>query len=184
MGLTWFAPLVLGLSVLALLPVAAHLARQTPRTRQPFGAMLLLQRVVKRLRRRQRVRDPILLVLRVLALLALVLGLAGPQWTMPGGPAEYGATGQVVLVVDRSLSMSLQDSGATLLQRARERAADVVSGLPEGVALGLVVYDDAALRLTNALTTDHARVTAQVDAIQPTSGGSNLRAALLEARRL
>jgi len=184
MGLSLFAPLALLLSVFALLPLVAHLARQTPRTRQPFGAMLLLERVVKRLRRRSRVKDPLLLLLRILALLALILALAGPQWTMPGGPAEYGATGQVVLVVDRSLSMSLQESGATLLQRAREEAADVVETLPEGVSLGLVVYDDEALRLTNALTADHQRVAAQIDAIQPSSGGSNLRGALLEARRL
>ncbi len=184
MGLSFFAPLALALSAFALLPVLAHLARQTPRNRQAFGAMLLLERVVKRLRRRRRVRDPILLALRVLALLALLLGLAGPQWTMPGGPAEYGGTGQVVLVVDRSLSMSLVDGGSTLLQRARDEAGDVVRSLPDGVALGLVVYDDEALRLTNVLTTDHARVAAQVEAIQPTSGGSNLRAALLEARRL
>ena len=184
MSLTWFAPLALALGVFVLLPVVAHLARQTPRTRQPFGAMLLLERVVKRLRRRRRLKDPMLLVMRMLALLALILALAGPRWTIPGGPAEYGATGQVVLVMDRSLSMSLQDGGSTLLQQARERAAGIVDRLPEGVSLGLVVYDDDALRLTNVMTTDHGRVAAQIDAIQPTSGGSNLRAALLEARRL
>ena len=38
--------------------------------------------------------------------------------------------------------------------------------------------------LTTTLTVDHERVASQVEAIQPTSGASNLRAALLEARRL
>lgn len=178
------APLVLGLGALVALPVMAHLARQTPQDRVPFGAMLLLERVVKRLRRRRRVKDPLLLLLRALGVLAVVLGVSGPHLSYTGGVPEYGTSGRVVLLVDRSLSMSLQDSGATLLQRAREEAVGVVRGLPEGVSVGLVAYDDDALRLTAALTTDHSRVIAGIEALQPTSGASNLRGALIEARRL
>lgn len=184
MSFSLLAPLSLVLGALLVLPVLAHLARQTPRDRQPFGAMLLLQRVVKRLRRRRRVKDPWLLLLRLAALLALVLAATGPRLSYPGGASEYGASGRVVLVVDRSLSMSLADGGATLLQQARERAVSVVRGLPQGVAVGLVAYDDDALRLTTAMTSDHERVIAQLEALQPTSGASDLRGALLEARLL
>ena len=184
MTFSFAAPLALALGALAALPVIAHLARQVPRDRQAFGAMLLLERVVKRLRRRRRVKDPWLLLLRVAALAALALAVAAPRLSYVGGIPEYGATGNVVLLVDRSLSMSLADGGDTLLQQARERAIDVVGQLPEGVRVGLVAFDDDALRLTTTLTVDHERVAAQIEALQPTSGASDLRAALLEARRL
>lgn len=184
MSVSLLAPLALGLAALVALPVLAHLARQVPRDRRPFGAMLLLQRVVKRLRRRRRVKDPWLLLLRALAVLLVVAAASGPMLRVPGGLPEFGASGRVVLVVDRSLSMGMQDGGETLLHRAREEAAAVVRALPAGTQVGLVTFEDEALRLTQALTADHQRVLAQLDAVEQNSGTSNLRAALLEARRL
>lgn len=184
MSIALLAPAALALAALAALPIIAHLARQTPRTRRPFGAMLLLERVVKRLRRRRRVKDPLLLLLRVLAFLLLALAVAAPELSVPGGIPEVGGSGRVVIVVDRSLSMAMQDAGATLLQRSRVEAATMVRSLPAGVLVGLVVFDDDALRLTPSMTSDTERILGQLESIEGTAGTSNLRAALLEARRL
>jgi hypothetical protein len=172
------------MAALLVLPILAHLARQAPRVRRAFGAMLLIERVVKRLRRRRRVKDPVLLAMRLGALLALLLGLASPFLTVPGGTAEYGATGRVVLVVDRSLSMGLLDSGGTLLQRAREDAQGVLDDLPDGTLVGVISYADDAERLTASLTADRGRAGAQLASIAPSHGASALRAALVEARLL
>jgi hypothetical protein len=60
----------------------------------------------------------------------------------------------------------------------------VVEDLPPGTLVGLVVYGSEPRRLTPSLTADHARVAALIDEVQPTLGTSNLRGALLEARRL
>ncbi|MEZ4240713.1 MAG: VWA domain-containing protein [Myxococcota bacterium] len=173
-----------GLAALVALPILAHMARQTPRTRVPFGAMLLLERVVKRLRRRRRLKDPLLLLLRALAVALIAAAVAAPQLAVPGGLPEIGGSGRVVVVLDRSLSMSLQDGGKTLLERARAEAMRVVRELPDGVLIGLVAFDDEALRLTPSLVGDRQRVLGQIEAVEPTAGTSNLRAALLEARRL
>lgn len=178
------APAALALAALVALPIAAHLARQVPRERLPFGAMLLLQRVVKRLRRRRRIKDPWLLLLRSLAVLAMVLAVTGPAVTLPGPPPTFGGTGRVVVVIDRSLSMAMLDRGATLLQQARDRAAAIVSALPPGTQVGLVTFDDHAVRLTTAMTPDRDRVLAQIAALEGSAGRSNLREGLLEARKL
>ena len=177
-------PLALGLGALVGLPILAHLARQTPRDRQAFGAMLLLERVMKRLRRRRRLKDPLVLLLRALALLALALAAAGPRFSYPGGIPEHGAMGKVVLVIDRSLSMSMVESGNTLLGRARDDAERVLAGLPAGTQVGLVVFDDRATPLTTELTDDHARIANLVRGIQPTHGTSDLKGALHGARTL
>lgn len=184
MGLSLLAPFALVIGALVALPLLAHLARQQPRERRAFGAMLLLERVVKRLRRRRRVKDPLLLLLRALAILALAFAMAGARWSYPGGVPEFGGTGRVVVIVDTSMSMSLRDEGSTLLQRARTDAQQLVDELPDGTLLAAVTYANGAERLVPALTTDHARVSARLAAIEPSAGRSDLRAALLEARRL
>ncbi|MBW2254728.1 MAG: BatA and WFA domain-containing protein, partial [Deltaproteobacteria bacterium] len=184
MALSLLVPAALALSALVILPLIAHMARQTPRERRPFGAMLLLERVVKRLRRRRRVKDWFLLLLRILALLAVVFGAAGLRWSYTGGVPEFGGSGRVVVIVDRSMSMSLSDEGTTLLARARSGAIQLVRELPAGTLVGAVVFGNEADRLAPSLTTDHERVIAALEEVQPGGGTSNLRAALLEARLL
>jgi hypothetical protein len=184
MSLSLLAPLALALGALAALPILAHIARQKPRERVPFGAMLLLRRVVKRLRRRRRIRDPLLLLLRLLAVALVVMAVSGLRLSWAGGTPDFGGTGRVVLVLDRSLSMSLTEGGSTLLARARADALTVLDGLPAGTLIGAVVFDDEAMALTDGLVTDPGLVRARIEAQKPSPGGSNLRDALLEARRL
>jgi hypothetical protein len=183
-ALSLLVPGALALGALVLLPLIAHMARQTPRERRPFGAMLLLERVVKRLRRRRRVKDWFLLLLRILALVAVVIGAAGLRWSYSGGVPEFGGSGRVVVIVDRSMSMSLSDEGTTLLARARSSAVQLVRELPEGTLVGAVAFGNEAARLTPSITIDHERVIAALEEVQPGGGTSDLRAALLEARLL
>lgn len=184
MGLSLLAPAALAVAAAVALPVLAHLSRQTPRHKRAYGAMLLLERVVKRLRRRRRVKDWLLLLARAAALVAIAVGAAGPQLTVPGGVPEYGGSGRVVVVLDRSMSMRLLDGGETLLQRAVRDAVEVVEALPEGTLVGAVVFDRQAVRLVPALTADRARVADKLERTESTWGRSNLREALLESRRL
>ena len=124
------------------LPVLAHLTRQAPTERVPYGAMLLVRRLVKRLRRRRQLKDPLILALRVLAVAAAVLAAAGPRYSYQADIPEFGGSGRVVVVIDRSMSMMQQDAGATLLQRARDEAAARVRALPDGAQVGLVTFAD------------------------------------------
>ena len=184
MGLSFLSPAALGLAALVALPILAHMSLQAPKTRVPFGAMMLMERVVKRLRRRRRIKDPFLLLLRLLALLAIIAAVGGARWQYEGGTPEFGGTGRVVLVVDQSLSMSLQDRGSSLLSRARDDASSVVRELPPGTSLGLVAFSDDAVRLTPELVADQNLVLSRISDIEATGGTSNLKAALREARKL
>jgi hypothetical protein len=184
MSFSLLSPLALALSALVALPILAHLSRQIPRERQAFGAMLLLQRVVKRLRRRRRLKDKWLLWLRGLAVLLFILTAAGLQFQYPGAVPEFGGSGRVVVLVDRSMSMSINDGGATLLARARGEAHELVSSLPDGTLVGLVAFDSTAERMTSSLSLDRGRVLSKLQSIEPSYGSSNLREALREAATL
>ena len=102
MELMWGTPLALALGLLIAGPLLAHLIRRTPENRQPFGAMMLLRRLPRRLRRRRRIEDRTLLSLRMLAIVAMVLAVARPHLQWPGAIPGFGGTGAVVIGVDDS----------------------------------------------------------------------------------
>jgi hypothetical protein len=166
------------------LPVLAHLTRQAPTERVPYGAMLLVRRLVKRLRRRRQLKDPLIFALRVLAVVAAVLAAAGPRYSYQADIPEFGGSGRVVVVIDRSMSMMQQDAGATLLQRARDEAAARVRALPGGALVGLVTFADGAVVRTPELTEDTSYVASMIDGVEGELRPGDLRSALLEARRL
>lgn len=97
-------------------------------------------------------------VLLVLALVALVVALGGPQKNqkVPRNRAT------VMLVVDVSLSMEATDVKPSRLEAAQAAAKTFADNLTPGVNLGLVSFAGTASMLV-APTTDRAPVTGAVD---------------------
>ncbi len=183
----------LGLLVLLAGPVLAHLARRSPVERQAFGAMMLLERMLRRTRRRRRLRDHLLLALRLAVLLLVVLAAARPELRLPDAAPHVGASGRLVLIVDNSMSMGLRQgrpgapSGSTLLAQARDQALAMVQALPDGVRLGAVLTSGGAAGaepLLPGLSEDHARVVAALQDLEPGTGPTDLAGALRHARAL
>lgn len=184
MSLSLLAPGALALGLLVALPLLAHLSWQRPRDRVAFGAMLLMERVVKRIQRHRRVKDPLIFALRALALLALALAAAAPQWVRAGVLPDVGGSGRVVVLLDRSLSMKMADGGASVFAHAVAKATAQVQALPAGTRVGLVAVDGQAVALTPSLTEDRATVVAALGALVPGSASTDLGAGFREARRL
>jgi len=181
------APAALGLGLLVAGPVLAHLSRRRPTREVPFGAMLLLQRVQKRLKRRRRLQDPWVLLLRTLALLLVVLGVARPELREPGNAQAAGEQGPVVVVLDDSLSMDLRAGAAgdeTLFSTARSEAAAFVRALPTGVRAGVVRIGGTAVPVTGALSSDHGAVASAIEQVRQGRGGTDLAGGLRAARRM
>lgn len=183
----------LGLLVLLAGPILAHMARQTPVERQAFGAMMLLERLLRRTRRRRRVRDRVLLALRLLALLLVVLAVARPELRLPDERPRVGASGRMVVIVDNSLSMGLREgtpghpSGPSLLSRAREQAQALMDELPEGMRLGLVSTSGGqggAQALLPGLDTDRAAAARALEQLELSAESTDLAGALRQARAL
>ncbi len=183
----------LGLLVLLVGPVLAHMARQTPVERQPFGAMMLLERLLRRTRRRRRVRDWLLLALRLLAVLLVILAVARPELRLPDERPRVGASGRMVVVVDNSLSMGLRQgtpgspSGPTLLARAREQAQALIDELPDEVRLGLVATAGGAAgaqALLPGLDIDRGAARQALEQLDLSAEATDLAGALRQARAL
>ena len=100
-------------------------------------------------------------VLLVMALLALVVALAGPQQEqkVPRNRAT------VMLVVDVSLSMESTDVSPSRLEAAQQAATTFAGNLTPGVNLGLVSYAGTASMLV-APTTDRGPVVRAIDRLR------------------
>jgi len=194
MSLGLLSPAALALLGLVLGPILVHLARQRPARQVPYGAMLLLRRLSRKQRRRRRLQDPLLLLLRLLAVAAVALAITRPELRWPGAPPTVGGTGAVVVVLDDSLSMDLEQGGlagvdpsdgaGTLFSVARQQAVDLVRALPEGTLVGAVTIGGAAQRLTPRLSTDRAGVAAALEEVRQGQGGTDLAGGIQQARRL
>ncbi len=160
--MTLLAPaLLLGLVGLAI-PIAAHLlGREPPRT-IPFAALRFLAPEDPTVTRRRALQNPLLLAIRLLLLALAVLVLARPASLDPSGVAIVAEPHDAVLLVDGSAGMTLRLDDRTLMQRAAERADEVLASLPSDTRVGL-------------LTTDPGGPT-----LEPTADFDRIRAALEE----
>lgn len=154
MSLAWTAPAVLALGALLVGPVLAHLTRQAIRERRAFGALLLLQRLQRRLQRQRRISDRLLLLLRLLALAAIILAAARPELRWPEVSNRLGASGRVVIILDTSLSMDQRVGGDPALALARRAAAEEVRGFGTGVQVALITAGGVAALQTPDFTDD------------------------------
>ena len=112
LGLLWALPL-------ALLPVVIHLLNRLRYRTVHWGAMMFLERANKSSTHMNRVRQWLILLLRVLALLALILCLARPLLGGWLGFSLAGPPDTVILLLDRSASMNAHaPSGGTRLDQA------------------------------------------------------------------
>ena len=179
-------PAALGLLVLLAGPLLAHLARRRPQDEVPYGAMLLLQRLQELQRRRQRVQDIPLMLLRMLAIALVIAAVTRPELQWPGDAREDGPRGPVVFIVDDSLSMDLRPGGDddSLMARARTELSARISALPEGTRAGIITMGAPATALTPELTADRGALVAALGQVRQGQGSTELARALQLGRRL
>src|SRR5262245_48121390 len=126
--MSFLSPWFLAGGLLAALPVILHLLRRQPELRIRFSAVKLLERAPVEHARRRRLRDLLLLALRVSAVLLLALAFARPFLLSGNTP------GVTVVALDTSLSMSAPGR----FERARELAKEALAGAPGDQLVALV----------------------------------------------
>src|SRR5688572_1284820 len=136
MGVFFANPLWL-LGLLALVPLAAHLFSRTRPRKRPFPSLVLLREAIRRVTRVRRPQDRWLLLLRTLAILAIVLAFLQP-WLLSRFSSSGGAPKTVVLVVDASASMGYVDGTRTRLTQAASAAEEILDSLPRNSRANVV----------------------------------------------
>ena len=146
--MTFLQPLILFGLPLALLPVLIHLLNRLRHRPQPWGAMQFLLAASRSSVDRARLRQFLILLFRVLAVLALVLFLARPLAGGWLGWAVSAAPDAIFLLVDRSASMERLSGAVARREKVLRLMAESAQKFEETSHLILV---DSALRQPQAL---------------------------------
>jgi hypothetical protein len=175
-GIAFLSPLFLVAAIAAAVPILLHLFHRRTEVVIDFPAVRLLTRAPVQQHRRRRLRELILLALRVTALVLLALSFARPYFAGAVAPDSAPLT---VIAVDTSLSMS----APAQIDKAREAAARAINDAPNSHALALVTFADAAAVVIEP-TTDRSAIRAAAARVQATPRGTRFRTALARATEI
>jgi Aerotolerance regulator N-terminal/von Willebrand factor type A domain len=175
-GLSFLSPLFLIGVIAAAVPILLHLFHRKTEVVIDFPAVSLLKRAPVQQHRRRRLRELLLLALRVAALLLLALSFARPYFADAVAPNSVPLT---VIAVDTSMSMSAPGQ----MDRARAAATSAANAAPASHALALIGFGDAATVVVPP-TTDRSAITSAIPQLNANATGTRFRTALARASEL
>ena len=175
-GVSFLSPLFLVGAVAAAVPILLHLFHRRTEVVIDFPAVSLLKRVPVQQHRRRRLRELLLLALRVVALVLLALSFARPYFA---GETASAAAAVTVIAIDTSMSMTAPGR----FDRARDAAARAASSAPASHALALIGFADSAHVVVHP-TTDRSAIMAALSQLIAGNGGTRFRTALSRASEI
>jgi hypothetical protein len=126
-----------GLAAVAV-PIVIHLIHKRHSRSMDFPSLMFLRLIDLRMASRQRIRELIVLLLRIAAIALFAFALAKPILRTRSARAAGRTSTTAVIVVDNSYSMGYKESGVTGLERAKEEAQEVLRTLAAGDSAAII----------------------------------------------
>jgi len=170
--MTFLAPWLLALAGAIAVPLLIHLMRRRMGARIEFPAARYLARAEREHSRTLRIRNLLLMFLRVLALLAVAVAAARPvaRWLGSGH-----APTALAIVVDNSLSSGVVVNGHPLLDQFKGMARDVLGAATATDRVWLVTIDGRVLGGSIGILRD------EINRLEPLAGAGDPGVALSRA---
>ncbi|MFN9039288.1 MAG: BatA domain-containing protein [Planctomyces sp.] len=159
-----------------LIPLLIHIFNRSRFRTIEWGAMHLLESVISQNRRRLRIDQLILLLIRCLIPAVLAFCLARPVLT--GGGLLGDAPVALAVVLDNSYSMEAADPGGTRFTAAVESACRVIGELPRGSQVAVVLTGGRPTPLFDAPLADLQTVIRRLRQQKPGLGASDIPGSL------
>lgn len=166
-------------------PALIHLMNRNRYRTVQWAAMDFLLEAMQSNRRLLRIRDLLLMLLRAAALLLFGLALARPYFSAGGNSAtDNSLPPHALVVIDNSLSSTLDSLAGSPLEIAREQARHFIESLPPSSQISVIPLSGSQTqRLSDPFTSRTDAIDA-VDKVSATHGSGELAHALNQARRL
>jgi len=148
--------LLAGVFALAI-PLIIHLFHKSRFKTVQWGAMHLLEAVIRQNQRRVRIEQWILLAIRCAIPALLALMMARPLWKGASKLLGDAKTSTVVLL-DNSYSMEASRAGTSNWVLARDEAVRIVSDLKQGSEAAVVMMGEGGASLLDTPTYDSGRL--------------------------
>jgi VWA domain-containing protein/aerotolerance regulator-like protein len=179
MSLTFLVPAFLAGLAALLIPLVVHLRQREWERPRRFPSLMFLRRIPIRTTQRRRITDWLLLLLRAAVFALLVAAFARPFFRQSSTTAATAPARSVVLLLDRSMSMSHREVWPAALDSARRIAAEQ---RPQD-KVAVVLFDEEA-EVAQPLTADRGAVLAAIGAARTTARATRYAAALRAARQV
>ncbi|HUQ89481.1 MAG TPA: BatA and WFA domain-containing protein [Vicinamibacterales bacterium] len=171
--MSFLTPLfLLGLAALAV-PVLIHLTQRERKSVVEFPSLMFLRKIPYESVQRRRIRDWLLLAMRLGAIALIVLAFARPFLRGSQVAAAAGGARDIVVLLDRSYSMGYGDSWT----RAQRAAAAALESATPADRISLVLFADTA-EVALRSTPDRSRAVAEINAATPGPGSTKYAPAL------
>ena len=126
--MTFAVPLFLAAALAGLIPVVLHMISRQRAKDLPYSTLRFLRIAVQKTRRRRKIQDMFLMLLRMAVLLLIALGLSRP--TVTNLRALFGgAATAVAVILDNSGSMGMIDQGKVRFETARDATRQILDSL-------------------------------------------------------
>src|SRR5262249_17076686 len=160
-------------------PFLIHLVRKEKTEIIPFSSLMFLLRVPKSSIRQQKIKNLLLMALRLLLLALLVGAFARPYMTQAAKQTvAVGNNRGVVLMLDTSYSMRYGDT----FSKTKAEAAKRINALGAGDRMTIIAFNDKADVLSMP-TGDKEALKAALSTVEPSFGGTKFYEAFTVADR-
>ena len=164
-----------GIAALAI-PIIIHLFHKSRFQVVKWGAMHLLETVIRTNQKRIRLEQLLLLAIRASIPLILALAMARPIWQ--GAQQLLGnSKASTVLLLDNSYSMEAGRAGMSNFTLARDEAARIINELPRGSDASIVLTGEGGSAVLDQPTYDTARVVQALNKVSAGYGAATMPAA-------
>src|SRR6185436_6115255 len=131
-------------SLALAIPVLIHLVRREKSEIVYFSSLMFLLKVPKQAIRQQKIKNLLLMALRLLILALLVTAFARPYLTQNANPAAGTSNNRgIVLLLDNSYSMRYGMNFDRLKTEARRR----IDGMAAGDRMAMIAFNERATML-------------------------------------
>ena len=158
-------------------PIILHLLSRARYKTVDWGAMMFLLGTDRKQRRNSRIRQWLLLALRMLLIALVSIALARPL--LSKSLSVGGGQVSTVLIIDRSASMSIKENDQLRMDAAKTAAIQILSRLRRGDEVTLITAGDSSAETRP--TTDLQALARTIADLQPARGYADMAATLAKA---
>ncbi|MBP1683497.1 MAG: hypothetical protein H6Q27_1061, partial [Ignavibacteriaceae bacterium] len=181
--MTFLNPAVLFGLLAASIPIIIHLLNLRKLKKIDFSTLQFLKELQKNKIRKIKLKQWLLLALRVLIIFAIVTAFARP--TLVGvsiGGTTSAAKTTAVFILDDTFSMSVVDQDGSYFNQAKETLKDLLKQFEEGDEFALVLASHQPDEIE--MTSNRSKFEQTVDAVTISHSSGKLNSAIIKAAQL
>ncbi len=165
------------------IPVILHMISRQRAKQMPFSTLRFLRISAQKTRRRRRVHDVFLMLLRMAVLILIAVGLAEPTLTNLSS-FWGGGISAVAIVLDNSASMGTLDNGAPRFDTARRAAHQIMGEIQVGDQIAVLMTGGPEFPEQDRLQRAHERVIEMLDQADVSYERADLALRVQDAREM